>query len=256
MSALLVNEGRPVFVTAPHDRIGRGPWARWLATAVVPDEGSARAERGRTLARSGHVHSVAVATGRITARVIGSSGEEYDVTLAAGPVTPRVWAGVSRSAHGKQFLQGAVEGREQSVHLEHLMTTDWGEPLTPRARDVRRSCTCPDADVTGACKHVAALAYVVADAIDGDPSLLLHWRGCATEAAAVGDEATEPAPRSDPPGDPWAAGPLPTPRPARALPVGAVLKRLGPSGLRAGGNELTDVLQPAYTAFAASAPDP
>ena len=33
----LVNEGRPVFATGDDDRIGRGPWARWVATSVVPD---------------------------------------------------------------------------------------------------------------------------------------------------------------------------------------------------------------------------
>ncbi|MBA3245756.1 MAG: hypothetical protein H0T61_11365, partial [Actinobacteria bacterium] len=44
-------------------------------------------------------------------------------------------------------------------------------------------------------------------------------------------------------------------RPRRPLPPGAVLKRLGPSGLRVGGNDLVDVLQRAYASFAASGND-
>ena len=48
MTGVVLNDGRPVLVESQDDRIGRGPWARWLATAVVPDEGSTRAERGRT----------------------------------------------------------------------------------------------------------------------------------------------------------------------------------------------------------------
>jgi hypothetical protein len=36
----------------------------------------------------------------------------------------------------------------------------------------------------------------------------------------------------------------------RPLPVGAVLKRLGPSGLRAGTGDLVDVLEQAYVEFA------
>jgi uncharacterized Zn finger protein len=60
MSRVLLNEGRPVLVEAAGARIGRGPWARLLATAVVPDESSTRAERGRALARTGHVHTVTV----------------------------------------------------------------------------------------------------------------------------------------------------------------------------------------------------
>ena len=178
----VLNDGRPVFVDGDDDRIGRGPWARWLATSVVPDEGSPRAERGRILARTGHVHSVSVVEGAITAQVIGSGGAEYRVGLAADPVSPRVWAAVIGSPRGRTLFEAAVAGRDQSLQLEHAMTVDWEEPLIPPARSVRRSCTCPDADYSGACKHVIALAYVVADAIDTDPSLLLAWRGCTAEA--------------------------------------------------------------------------
>ena len=52
--------------------------------------------------------------------------------------------------------------------------------------------------------------------------------------------------------DAWQAGPLPEPRALRPLPVGAVLKRLGPSGLKVGGLDLNDVLQRAYASFAAT----
>ena len=53
--------------------------------------------------------------------------------------------------------------------------------------------------------------------------------------------------------DPWRAGELPEPRPLRPLPVGAVLKRLGPSGLKLRGEDLATVLERAYVSFAASA---
>ena len=240
----VLNEGRPVFVDGDDDRIGRGPWARWLATSVVPDESSPRAERGRMLARTGHVHSVSVVEGTITAQVIGSGGAEYRVGLAADPVSRRVWAAVIGSPRGRTLFEAAAAGRDQSLQLEHAMTVDWEEPLIPPSRAVRRSCTCPDADRSGACKHVIALAYVVADAIDGDPSLLLEWRGCTAEPTR------EPAPVAvAPAGDPWAAGPLPALGPARALPVGSVLKRLGATGLVVDGVDLRDALEPAYVAF-------
>ena len=241
---IVLNEGRPVFIDGDDDRIGRGPWARWLATSVVPDESSPRAERGRILARTGHVHSVSVVKGAITAQVIGSGGAEYRVGLAADPVSRRVWSAVIGSPRGRTLFEAAAAGRDQSLQLEHAMTVDWEEPLIPPARTVRRSCTCPDADYSGACKHVIALAYVIADAIDGDPSLLLEWRGCTAEPAS------EPAPVAAAiSGDPWAAGPLPVLGPARALPVGSVLKRLGASGLVVDGVDLRDALEPAYVAF-------
>lgn len=251
MSAVLLGEGRPLQVASTHERIGRGAWARLLACAVVPDESTARAERGRTLARSGYVHSVTVGPGRISARVIGSGPSEYDVALTAAAVPPRTWAAVSGSPRARPLIAAALEGTAQSLHLQHEMLVDWEEPLVPPARAIGRTCTCPDAALAGVCKHVAAVAYVVADAIDREPSLLLRWRGCLP---ATPPEPSEPA-RAEPralPAERWQAGPLPTLEPARALPAGAVLERLGRSGIRIGEVELVDVLRPAYAAFASA----
>jgi uncharacterized Zn finger protein len=249
MSGDVLNDGRPVVVTTDRDRIGNGPWARLFATAVVPDEGSSTAELGRALARGGNVHTVSVAEGTLAAEVSTGIAGEHTVTIAAPPVSPRIWSAMSRFARGNRVLEAGVEGREQSVHLEHLMTEDWGEPLVPRTPDLRRVCTCG----ARACEHIAALAYVIADEIDRDPSLLLRWRGCS-EVRAEAEEAPAPevAVITAPSGDPWAAGPLPALHALRPFPVGAVMKRLGPSGLRVGGDDLADVLQRAYASFAAS----
>jgi len=240
------------------ERIGRGPWARLLASAVVRDEGSSVAERGRTLVREGQVGPIAVEQGTLAAEVAGHSA-----SITALPVPPRIWAAMTRFAQGNRPLEDAVEGRAQSVHLEHLMIEDWSEPLVPRSYDLGRLCTC---DREAPCEHVAALAFAVADAIDAEPSLLLRWRGCVTGAelpqvtgaelpeeravAPAPERAVEPANDDD---DPWRAGALPDLRPPRPLPVGAVLKRLGSSGLKLRGEDVADVLQRAYASFAESA---
>jgi hypothetical protein len=230
-------------------RSGHGPWARLLASAVVRDEGSALAERGRTLVRDGEVGPVEVTEGTLTANVAGCS-----VSIMAKPVPPRIWAAMVRFARGNRPLEEAVAGRAQSVHLEHLMIEDWSEPLVPRPYDLGRSCSC-DGDGEP-CEHVAALAFAVADEIDVDPTLLLRWRGCvaAPEAPPQAEVALPAEPLQDlTDDDPWRAGVLPEPRPLRPLPVGAVLKRLGPSGLDLRGEDLADVLQRAYASFAESA---
>ena len=233
-------------------RPGHGPWARLLATAVVRDEGSAVAERGRTLVREGEVGPIEVEQGTLAATVAGHS-----VAITAHPVPPRIWAAMARFARGNRPLNEAVEGRAQSVHLEHLMIEDWSEPLVPRPYELGRSCTCEQRDL---CEHVAALAFAVADGIDADPSLLLRWRGCVAAPELPDEAATVPTPELTPEptadltdDDPWCAGALPEPRPLRPLPVGAVLKRLGPSGLQLRGDDLADVLQRAYASFAESA---
>jgi uncharacterized Zn finger protein len=245
----MLDDGRPFFVESDTERIGNGPWARWLATAIVPDESSPRAERGRVLARTGHVHSVSIAKSEITARVIGSSGAEYHVGLAADPVAPRVWAAIIGSPRARALFEPAAAGREQSLQLEHVMTVDWDEPLVPPGKAIRRSCTCPDHGRSGACTHLIALAYVVADAIDENPAILLEWRGCTTEEPAAEEQGERPRPTADA----WAAGPLPPIGAPRPLPVGSVLKRLGASGLVVDGVDLRDALEPAYAAFAGRA---
>jgi uncharacterized Zn finger protein len=140
-------------------RAGHGPWARLLASAVVRDEGSALAERGRALVRDREVGPVEVTQGTLTANVAGCS-----VSIAAKPVPPRIWAAMVRFARGNRPLEEAVAGRAQSVHLEHLMIEDWSEPLVPRPYDLGRTCSC-DGDGEP-CEHVAALAFAVADEID------------------------------------------------------------------------------------------
>ena len=217
--------------------IGKGPWARLFATAVVPDESSSVAEHGRRLMRS--VQDLAVEARALTASVDGC-----DVTIAAEPVPPRIWTALTRSARNSPQLVAAIEGRAQSVHLEHVMTLDWERPLVPLKRDLVRRCSC---ERGGACEHVAALAYAFAEEIDRNPSALLRWRG--VDVVEEAEPEPELAVETVPP-EAWEAGTLPEPRPLRPLPLGAVLKRLGPSGLRVGANDLADVLERAYEEFA------
>jgi hypothetical protein len=197
----------------------RGPWARAVLDAVTRD---ARPQ--------GEVDSLEVKVGSVVSHIGGCT-----VTLRAERVPQRIWEAMVSYARGRGALADAVTGRAQSSHLQHLMAEDWEEPLVPRAALIRRACTC---DEGGACEHIAAVGVAFADAIDEEPVLLLRWRGCILDEVAIG-------------GDPWAGGDLPEPGEVRPFPMGAVLKRLGPSGIQVGDEELADVLERAYEAFAA-----
>ncbi len=228
------------------ERSGRGPWARLFASAVVRDEGSAVAERGRELVREGEVDPLEIEPGVLSASVAGCSA-----AITAKLMPPGIWAAMTRFARGNKPLEDAVAGRVQSVHFEHLLIEDWSEPLVPRPFELGRTCTCSSGEL---CEHVAALAYAFADGIDEDPSLLLRWRGCGAAAAEPRDDTPPPPSTVDLTDDAvWRAGDFPEPRPLRPLPVGAVLKRLGPSGLQFRGEDLAAVLQRAYASFARSA---
>jgi hypothetical protein len=196
----------------------KGVWARSVYVAIAGDERP-----------TSPVEDLRVEIGRLTARV-----GECEVTLGAERIPRSTWVSMVRFAHGMGPLEEAVKGRLQSPHLEVLLAEDWDEQLIPRPGQIRRTCSC---DESGRCEHVAAVGLAFADAIDDDPRLLLRWRGCVDE-----DEEAEQA-------DPWLGGALPVPRAPRGLPAGAVLKRLGPSGIQVGDEDLAEVLEVAYEAF-------
>jgi hypothetical protein len=204
-----------------------GPWSRSFVAAVAGN--SDRPERD--------VDALRIDPGTIWAVVDGC-----EVTLSAHAIPARIWASMARYAQGMGQLEQAVEGRIQSVHLEHLLQEDWGELLIPRASQIARSCTCDEAE---GCEHVAAVAYAFADEIERTPRVLLRWRGVADVT-----EAESAAPR-----DPWQGKQLSPMAEARPMPTYAVLKRLGPSQLSVGGNDdLGNALRIAYEALV-SPPD-
>jgi uncharacterized Zn finger protein len=133
-------------------------------------------------------------------------------------------------------------------------------------------CSCPDWSVP--CKHVAATLYLLAEAFDGDPFLVLTWRGRdkATLLANLrtlrgSSESTEEAPRRSIwdelrslPRDDLAdcvdgyfscrsrLTPVDTGQQDIVIPD-AVLRERDPLLLEAHGKAVTDLLRPAYLAM-------
>jgi hypothetical protein len=203
-----------------------GPWSRSFVAAVAGNADNPELE----------VEALRVDPGEIWALV-----ESCEVTITAHVIPARIWAQMARYAQGMGQLELAVEGRMQSVHLEHLLQEDWGELLIPRASQIAQACTCDD---SAGCEHVVAVAYAFADEIERTPRVLLRWRGVADT------EEAEPAG----PTDPWQGKELSPLKEARPMPTYAVLKRLGPSETVVGGNEdLANALRIAYEALTSKA---
>lgn len=199
-----------------------GPWSRSFVAAVAGNEDRPELE----------VEGLRVDPGEIGAVVEGC-----EVTITAHVIPARIWAQMARYAQGMGQLEQAVEGRMQSVHLEHLLQEDWGELLIPRASQIAQSCTC---DASAGCEHVAAVAHAFADEIERTPRVLLRWRGVAD----VTEEETAAST------DPWQGKELGPLADARPMPTHAVLKRLGRSEMSVGGDEdIANALRVAYEAF-------
>ena len=185
------------------------------------------------VAALGGESALPVADLRVEPSLVTARVGECRVTLSAPTIPPRIWAAMASFARGRGVLEQAVRGEVQSEYLAQLLEHDWEEPLVPPRRAVVQVCSC---DEDGGCEHVAAVVAAFAEAIDGDPKLLLRWRGVAGEAAAEG-------------ADPWRGGELPELPPAPRRPPDSVPKRFGASGIRVGDEDLVEVLVRAYAAW-------
>ena len=196
-----------------------GPWSRSFIAA-----GAGNAERPDL-----EVEDLRIEPGVISARVDGC-----EVTLTAAPIPQRIWTAMTRYAKGMGQLEDAVEGRVQSVHLEHLLEEDWGEQLVPRPRAIAQTCEC---DGGPTCLHLVALVYAIADEAEFAPRAFLRWRGAVDPAKS----------ERDAPVDPWRGGDLSAAAEPRPMPTYAVLRRLGSSGVPVGGEaDLSSDLRVAY----------
>ena len=182
-------------------------WGRaWLeALEGIAGGSTGRLSRGRTYARQNRAEDLVIGPGMVTGLVQGSEPEPYDVYLDIRQFRDDEWEAVfeaigAKAAHAAALLDGELD--PGVVADAAAVEVD----LLPRARDLRTACSCPD--FVDPCKHAAALCYLVADALDTDPFVLLLLRGRrrdevldgiraqraatagATVGATLGDETT------------------------------------------------------------------
>lgn len=258
--------------------IGSSWWSRRFVDVLESLAMGSRLTRGRAYARKGQVVSLDVAPGEVRASVQGSRRRPYQVTIGLKPFSELVWAKAEIALSEKALPSAKLLAGEVPAELEAIFA-DAGAPLFPRsARDLEQNCSCPDWEVP--CKHLAATLYLLAEAFDADPFLLLRWRGRDREpllerlrelrdgSATAGHDNGWVASRRTTTGaalaladlevgEPaldrfWLAPPLP-PRPV-ALDAAAdlLLRQLPSPGPVLGGDTLVQRLQPVYARFAAS----
>lgn len=140
--------------------------------------------RGKDYAAKGHVNKLDVRAGRITARVQGSRSKPYVTTLELQPHKEEGWtrlthALVAQAGWVAQLLNGTMPP-DIETHFENenlaLFPTRNSELIT--------GCNCPEK--ARPCKHIAAVHYAFAEALEGDPFLLFKLRGLDREELIEG----------------------------------------------------------------------
>jgi uncharacterized Zn finger protein len=261
--------GRPIEVEggikarSTRGRIGEQWWSRRFTTILEAICAPGRLQRGRAYARKGQVLEMSVAAASVTARVQGSRETPYDVRITIPAYGDRDWSRIQQALaasalYRAQLLAGAMPPEIVEVFAE------LGLPLFPDALDM--TCSCPDWGVP--CKHASAVLYLLAEAFDDDPFLVLAWRGrdrdtlldalrgtVAAEAAAVDDPLhVDDVPLEDLLADFYAPtvslGRLRELPGGPAAPPELLLRALDPPPVKVRHIPLVDLLKPAYRALA------
>jgi uncharacterized Zn finger protein len=161
-----------IAVRAQRGKIGEQWWSRRFVDLLEKICQPGRLGRGRAYARKGQVIDFELTPGRVLGRVQGSRPAPYEVTVTIPAYDEAQWTRIlavlgSRALYRAALLAGDMPHEIVDVFDEADL------PLFPSALDMR--CSCPDWGVP--CKHASAVLYVLAEAFDDDPFLVLAWRG-------------------------------------------------------------------------------
>lgn len=217
-----------------------------------------RIARGRSHARSGRVRDLWFTPGLAAAEVVDRDVNHATVRFRV--FEAREWKRLEKLLTSDlritaQLLEGTFP--EDMLHQaeEHDLQ------LLPGPDELSGDCDCGDFMLP--CEHMAAVHHLLADALEGDPFLLLTLRGRTREQVlaglrmAWGDKQpmqTSSRIEEDPPEGDWWTSPEPLRRPAfRIRPAASAGRGLRALGGPPGTSDLHKALAPLYEAGAEAA---
>ena len=170
------------------EEFGHTWWGRaWLEALeqrarLDPD----RLPRGRDYARSGAVGELTLAPGEARARVQGRKTQPYEVRIRVRRFTDDEWDRVLEAISAQLGHAAALLDGELPPEIADDAAAA-GLDLLPGGGELGPRCSCPDdADP---CKHSSAACYLLTDALDADPFVLLLLRGRTRDQVLAGIRA-------------------------------------------------------------------
>jgi uncharacterized Zn finger protein len=145
-----------------------------------------RLPRGRDYARSGAVGELSLTTGEARAQVQGRKTQPYEVRIRVRRFTDEEWDRVLTAISGRLGHAAALLDGELPPQIAEDAASA-GLDLLPGGGEIGPRCSCPDE--ADPCKHSAAACYLVADALDADPFVLLLLRGRTRDQVLAGVRA-------------------------------------------------------------------
>ncbi len=195
----------------------------WLdALEGIAGGSGGRLARGRRWAKANRGADLHIEPGGVNAWVQADRDEPHEVHVGIRAFRDDEWDTVldaiaAKAAHAAALLDGELD--PAVVRDAEAVEVD----LLPRPRDLRTVCTC--ADDVEPCEHAAAACYLLADALDADPFVLLLLRGRRRDevldqvrrrrgglpAIDEAEEAAPPAPEGIDAAEAWSRQLLPLP---------------------------------------------
>ncbi len=167
-------------VKSERGEIGETWWSkRWLGTLESFGMGT-RLTRGRSYARKGQVVALEVEPGTVKAKVQGSQPRPYRVEISLPALTERQWEAVSSAMAGQALFAAKLLAGEMPQHIEEAFKAARVSLFPISSDELETDCNCPD--WANPCKHIAAVYYLMADRFDEDPFLIFKLRGRSKEA--------------------------------------------------------------------------
>lgn len=174
----------------------RGPIGTgWHAVALRDGAerllGASRVGRGKADARAGKVQWLDVEAGLARGTVLDADGELYQARLELPAFREGDRAAFLQVARTRPELPARMAGGTYPQEIEAELARSEVSLLPRDATELSHDCSC--LDWPGPCRHVAALLYVLVEAVDEQPVLLLTLRGLALEdLVAPREPATSP----------------------------------------------------------------
>ena len=152
--------------------------AAWLAFMESLRMG-ARLGRGRAYALSGQVVELSVTAGRCEAVVQGASRDPYSCVISFDVPDDDTRETIISRLRARPLTLAQLLVRNLPRSVDRIFRAA-GFPLIPTAdNSFEVSCSCPDP--TPMCKHIAATLFLLTEAFEQDPLLLLSLRGISRD---------------------------------------------------------------------------
>ncbi len=170
-------------------QVSRKWWAKRWISFLEEQQLGARLGRGRSYALSGQVLSLEIKPGLAKAVVQGGSKEAYTCEIRFEVAKPKEKARIVDRLLARPMLISQLLIHTLPEEVERLFRAE-GYPLLPSTPDAfEASCTCPDP--INPCKHLAAVLFILIEAIEQNPLLLLELRGITLADLTDGDPIEE-----------------------------------------------------------------